>query len=313
MTNQGRHGLDVAHTVDTHREKVAFLEGADKLLDVLSQHVMSVGCRYRETQHDRHFRSDALGFLEGDACVLRIKNSLYQQHIDTSVYQRLYLFRIGLTESGGKVLFIISLLTDEGLARRSDASCYKTRFLWRGIFLGTLACYLDCSQVDFPAIVLQVEVAHRDTLGIEGVSLDDVCTSCEVFAMDVSNDVRCGEAENVVTTFEILKMIGEARTTEVFFLQMVLLNHGAHSTVKNKDAVGGEGGTRWRSSGHGGFDAADDGCDFGIGIRERIGERSGGMEITSVAVFVNDVEGLVYFNLVMKVHLDMDAVGADGV
>ena len=240
MTNQGRHRLDVAHAVDAHREEVVLLKGADKLQNVLSQHVMSVGSRYREAHHDRHFRRDALGFLEGDACVLRVKDGLYQQHIDTSVHQCLYLFRIRLAQRGSKLLFVFSLLTDEGLARRAYASCHKTRFLRGGIFLGTLACYLDSSQVDFPARVLQTEVAHGDALGIKRICLDDVGTRLQVFAMDVANHKGSRQREHVIAPFQVVAVVSKADTTEIFLTQPVLLNHGAHSTVEHEDTVGGE-------------------------------------------------------------------------
>ena len=51
--------------------------------------------------------------------------------------------------------------------------------------------------------------------------------------MDVTNNMRGSNAKDIVTTLEVLGMIGETSATEGFFVKVVLLNHGTHGTVED--------------------------------------------------------------------------------
>ena len=56
--------------------------------------------------------------------------------------------------------------------------------------------------------------------------------------MNVTNHIRAAETEEIVGAHERVFAIGEALTTEVLFLELVALDHGAHGTVDHKNAFG---------------------------------------------------------------------------
>ena len=55
--------------------------------------------------------------------------------------------------------------------------------------------------------------------------------------MDVGDNVGGGKAKNVVTALEVLWVVGEANATEGILLEVVLLNHGAHSAVEDENLI----------------------------------------------------------------------------
>ena len=99
---------------------------------------------------------------------------------------------------------------------------------------------LGGGEVDVTAGILQTVVSQGNALGVEGVRLDDVGTSLQVFAVDVTNDERTGQRQHVVAAFQVLLVIGEASSAEVLFAQLVLLYHSAHGAVEQQDSVRGE-------------------------------------------------------------------------
>lgn len=56
--------------------------------------------------------------------------------------------------------------------------------------------------------------------------------------MDGLNDVRPGEAEEIVVAFEGVTMIGKALPAKVGLFERVGLNHGAHGTVDDENSLG---------------------------------------------------------------------------
>ena len=184
--------------------------------DALSQHVMTIGRGHRETQHDGYFWSDAFGFFKGYARVLRIENRLYQKYIDTAINQRLYLFCIRIAQDGFAKWFATGC-NGCCTACRSNASSHVTGLVRRTEFVGTFAGYLSGSYVDFPAIVLQTVIAHRDALGVECVGLNDICPSGKVLTVDIADNERSSQRQHVIASFQVLRVVGKAGTTEVFF------------------------------------------------------------------------------------------------
>ena len=55
--------------------------------------------------------------------------------------------------------------------------------------------------------------------------------------MDGLNDIRAGDAEQVVVALEVAFDVVERRVTEVLLFQLILLNHSAHRAVKKDDAL----------------------------------------------------------------------------
>lgn len=53
--------------------------------------------------------------------------------------------------------------------------------------------------------------------------------------MDVVDDVRLGDGQQVVVAFEILGVAGELGAAEVVLLEPVALDHGAHGAVDHQN------------------------------------------------------------------------------
>ena len=80
-------------------------------------------------------------------------------------------------------------------------------------------------------------VGHRDALGIERVGFDDIGTRLQVFAMNVLNDMRSRETQEVVVTLHLSGLLHESSSTELFFREVVFLYHGSQCTVQYQDAL----------------------------------------------------------------------------
>ena len=55
--------------------------------------------------------------------------------------------------------------------------------------------------------------------------------------MDLADDVRLGQREEVVGAAQVARMVGEARTAEVGLAELVALEHRAHGAVEDEDAL----------------------------------------------------------------------------
>jgi hypothetical protein len=91
----------------------------------------------------------------------------------------------------------------------------------------------DVHRVD---VRLQPVVGHRDRLRVERVGLDDVRAGFEIRAMDLLDDVRLRQIEDVRRALEIARMIGELRAAIRLFVQPVALDHRPHRAVEDENA-----------------------------------------------------------------------------
>ena len=85
--------------------------------------------------------------------------------------------------------------------------------------------------------VLHVVVGHGHRVRAEGVGLDDVRPSREIGLVDLTDDGRLGQDQQVVVPLEILGEVGEALAAIVGLRELVALDHGAHAAVQDEDAA----------------------------------------------------------------------------
>ena len=81
-------------------------------------------------------------------------------------------------------------------------------------------------------------VCHGDARGTECVCFDDVGSCLQVFAVDVGHHIRTGQTKQVIVALHLPGYILKPLAAEIFFTQVVFLNHGPHRSVKDKDATG---------------------------------------------------------------------------
>ena len=84
--------------------------------------------------------------------------------------------------------------------------------------------------------MLHVIVGLADARGIERIGFNDVRPSGKIIAVDVRHDVGAGQAEQVVVSLHLPGYFFKEFAAEIGLCQVVSLYHGAHRTVKNKDA-----------------------------------------------------------------------------
>ena len=84
---------------------------------------------------------------------------------------------------------------------------------------------------------LQIRLSSRETIRIWNSKNDPskVKQKCNGDLVDVVDDVRLGDGQQVVVAFEILGVAGELGAAEVVLLEPVALDHGAHGAVDHQN------------------------------------------------------------------------------
>ena len=98
-----------------------------------------------------------------------------------------------------------------------------------------LAGNTDCRTVDFLQVCLTMVIGHADPLGAERVGGDDVGSCLKIASMNVLNDVRACQYQDIVVALHLTWEITEKVTTKIFFRQMIGLYHGTHGSIKSQD------------------------------------------------------------------------------
>ncbi len=110
-----------------------------------------------------------------------------------------------------------------------------------GAGISGLAGQAGGGEVEFGDDFGEAVVLLRDGRGVEGVRLDDVRAGGDILRVNLANDLRLGKHEQIIVSLEILAgPIREAVAPVVGLLQFVLLDHRAHRSVQNDDALGQE-------------------------------------------------------------------------
>ena len=88
-------------------------------------------------------------------------------------------------------------------------------------------------QVQVVDVRLQLVVRQRDGCGVERVGLDNVGAGLQVLAVDHLDELRPGEAQKVVASFQIRRVVGKLAPAKARLVQPMGLNHGAHRPVED--------------------------------------------------------------------------------
>ena len=91
-----------------------------------------------------------------------------------------------------------------------------------------LARQLRGSQVHFMDVILHLVLGHDDAGGVEGIGFNHVAANLVERRVDVGNQVRAAEHQDVVVAF---------LAAEVVERRIAQLDIGAHRPVENDDAL----------------------------------------------------------------------------
>src|SRR6185312_15976118 len=84
---------------------------------------------------------------------------------------------------------------------------------------------------------LHLVIGERNRLRIERVGLDNVRAGLKILPMNLFDDSRLRDIQQIVMTFEIFRPILELLSPKGRLIQLSLLNHCSHGTVKDEDAL----------------------------------------------------------------------------
>ena len=111
-------------------------------------------------------------------------------------------------------------------------------------FLRVLVRCLPCQdcrlEVDFVGEMLEAVVSLRDALSVERVRFDDVCARFEITSMNGQDHVGTRDGQNVVVALErvFVRVEFELLATKVVLVEFIALDHRAHRSVDDENAVG---------------------------------------------------------------------------
>ncbi len=136
-------------------------------------------------------------------------------------------------------------------------------------FIAHPARQFCAGKIQLVSQVHHAVIVQRCRGGIECAGLDDVRARRQIFRVDAADDVRLGQQQQVVVTFDINRVVGKSlaldvvvcitfgeiavqkRAAIVLLVQLVALNHRSHRTVQDQDALSDEPFDRVKSAGHG--------------------------------------------------------------
>ena len=179
---------------------------------------------------------------QGRLGVQRIEDRLQENEIDPAVHQGLRRLAVGGAE-GGKVdpprARVVHVRRDrEGLVGGPQCAGDEARPLGGGCGVRCLARDPGAGEIEGAHLAGEAVVLLGHAVRVEGVGGDDVGARFEEARMDVADDLRSGDGEEVVVAGELAVVIGIERAAEVGLAQRVTLDHGAHRAVQHQHAPG---------------------------------------------------------------------------
>ena len=202
---------------------------------------------------DHHRQAEAAGLeglVDGEERRLedeRVEDRLAEEEVGAGVDQGVDLLAVGVAHLEERHVALGGVVDVAGhrqrLVRRADGAGDEGVLAGVGGLEGVdgLAGDLDRRGVQLADEVRHRVVFHRDGRAVEGVGLEDVGTGVEVGAVDVADDGRLRDDEQVVVALQLAGVVLEAVAAVVLLLQLELLDHGAHRAVEVDDALAQEG------------------------------------------------------------------------
>jgi hypothetical protein len=134
---------------------------------------------------------------------------------------------------------IVDIRRDRGgaVGRAEDAGNKTRAARFRRLRVRAFSREPRRGEVQFRDHRLHAVVAHRWRIRIEGIRLDDVRAGLEELRVDIADDRGSRDGQQVVVALEIAAPVSEALASIIVFTEPVALDHRAHRTVEQDDAV----------------------------------------------------------------------------
>ena len=152
---------------------------------------------------------------ESRLCVQRVEDGLHQYDVHSAVHQPTHLLGVSrdqLIKRDGSKRGIVDIRRHR---RRAIGRAYCTGHeswtvrTFRHHRLNGFASHLGSRQIQLIDQMFQMVIGHRDRGGIERIGFDDVGPGFQVLPMNCLDNLRLGQAKQVVTSLEVRRMIGK--------------------------------------------------------------------------------------------------------
>ncbi len=241
----GPHAVGTQGAVETDAQRGEMRDRVPKGLDRLAGEGAAAGVGDRGRDHHRQLDPPLIEELRDSEQarleVERVESRFRHQEVDAPVVQGFDLLAVGgrqLVERDRPEAGIVHVGRERGGAAGGADAAGDEAGLFRfagGEILGSPFRQFGRRPVDRVDLSLETVLGERDRLRVECVRLDDVGTGRKVLPVNVLDDVRPGEGQKVVAAFEVLRMLGKERPTEIGLLERMALDHGPHGAVENQD------------------------------------------------------------------------------
>ena len=196
--------------------------------------------------HDRQLDAVLLEHLlhgeDGRLGVEGVEDGLDQDQVGAALDQTaggLGVVLHQLVEGDVAVARVVDVRGDRaGAAGWTEDASDETRTVrgFQGLGVGHLASDAGALDVHLVGQRLHAIVGLGHAGGVEGVGFQDVGACIQVGLLDLGDDLRLAQQQQIVVAFDVARPVGETRATVVGLFQLVALDHGAHAAVEDQDA-----------------------------------------------------------------------------
>ena len=194
--------------------------------------------------HDRQplagFFKDLFDGEEGGLGVEGVENGFDQQDVYATFYERTGLFSISgheVVEGDGAVAGVVHVGGDRsGAVGRADGASHEEGAGWVGgqNAVHGPAGHPGCCKVQFANQRFKSVVGLGNGRRTEGVGFNDIRSGLQELHVDLFDDLRPGDDQQVIVALEVGRMVSKPRSAEIGFLQLVFLDHRPHGAVDHQ-------------------------------------------------------------------------------
>ena len=248
LLDEGAHLLRAKRAVEPDAQQTghvrdAFVEGRRRLPGEGTPAHVNDRTRDHDRQHTPNLVEEVVQRGDGGLAVERVEDRLDQQDVH-AVHEPAGLLVVGiadLVEGDVAKARVVDVGRDgERLVGGPDGAGDEARFVGGGEGVGGLAGDLGAGHVELVGGVFEAVVGLRDGRGAERVRLDDVGPGPQVLPVDVADQLRTRDREQVVVALQVGLGLAKAVAAKVVFGQVMTLNHRPHRAVHDEDAAAAE-------------------------------------------------------------------------
>ena len=250
----GSHLGRAERAVDADGERLCVGDGVPEGLQRLAREGAAAAVGHSHRDHQGNPRAarleDLLHGHDRRLGIERVEDGLDEEQIHAALEQRIDLFGVGLAdliEGGRAEAGVVHIGRErERTVGRTDRTRDKEGppgLLRRDPLYCSTGDMRGC-DVELTRQLLQPVVGLRNPLRREGVGLDDIGARAQILAVDLLEQRRLREREQITVPLEVARPCGEPLAAEVGIAQPVTLDHGPHRSVQNHNALPHELGER---------------------------------------------------------------------